>query len=172
MSNILKEIEYVKTQFKSMYNKKDNTIEEQNYKYLLSIIFELITKVKKSDMNRAAKFLAKGQLQTMGMKIELAKKVEFTPHTSKEDLNKIIKHFENHDEAKIFGVDDEGNIIVATKVIDMTGKAIYNFRVSETNNSMFSEHKSMSKIGFYNELTKLSSNTQFEMYDAYNKKDI
>lgn len=75
MSDIIKQIEHVKTQFKSMYNKKDDTIEKEDYKYLLDEIFSLIKKVKKSDMNRAAKFLAKGQLQTMGMKIELAKKV-------------------------------------------------------------------------------------------------
>lgn len=164
------EFKNLKESFKESYDKQDNTIDEEDYHYIQRTITELIRELKNQNLNLYQKFMIKNQLQSIGLKTALAKRVPFNPFSTTRELNEILKYFKHNKEAKIIGVNKKHEIVVITKNLDMNKKALFTIKLEKLEHVPYSTYQTEHKEMFKNKLISICKETKFKFYDHYNNK--
>lgn len=168
----MNEFRNIKEYFKESYDKRDNTIDDEDYHYIIRTTFELIRQLKDQDLNFYQKFMIRNQLQSIGLKISLADRIPFNPFSTLNETNQILKHFKSNKQAKIIGVNKKHEIVVVAKSLDMNKKPLYTIKLEKLEHVPYSTYQTEHKEIFTNKLQEICKETKFKLYDHYNDKNF
>lgn len=169
MTNVLRKVENLKVVFNDNYNRKHGTMDQEIYSYIMRKVFEIIIDLKTSNVNPFLKFYTKSQVQSIGLKSELARK------TFKEEnyLTKLFNHMDEHNEAKFIGTSDKlKEYLVVKKVRDMNKENIFIITRERIVGVPYSTYQTKNENAFKNQLQTISKDYTIMSYDHYNKKHL